>query len=460
MTRAALHPVTAPVRREAPAADAWLAHRRARLIWHSVLVTVLVGPSLIWMLRSEPQPLGHHLSVVTGLLALSAMVVVAVLPSRVRGLSRALGLETLLGLHRRLGMLAGALVALHLAVVVAADPARVWLLVPGVAPARGQAATIGTVAIGVLLVLATRGVRKGASHELWRWLHLSLAALVLGGSVLHVFWLNNLVTDAVMGPVLTVLGLLLLVVLGLRWGGRGLSESGEYRVHVVRPESETVSTLVLVRRGRHSGPWFRPGQFAWLRTERMSVEEHPFTIASSAEDGGRIEFTVRHTGDYVSRLRELQRGDPVWVDGPYGSFTPDAVPSTGLVLIAGGVGITPMMSMLRTAADRGDRRPYRLVVHARDRADLLFRSELEHLRTMLDLEVTEVLRTPSSDWGGATGPIDTALLAAVLTDLDTPRVRLDYFICGNPRLVGDVLDTLASLGVPDERVHTEQFAQV
>ncbi|MBP2364518.1 ferredoxin reductase family protein [Pseudonocardia parietis] len=458
MSRPAPHPVTAPVRRDdPPPTDAWLVHRRARLVWGSVLVAVLVGPSVIWMLRTGPQPLLHQMSVLTGLLALSAMVIVAVLPSRVRGLSGALGLETLLGLHRRLGLLAGALVALHLAFVVADQPERVGLLVPLAAPGRGQAATAATVAIGVLLALAVRGVRSG-THEVWRWVHLSLAALVVGASALHVFWLNNLVTDAVMGPVLTGLGLLLIAVLVLRWGAR--AGAGEFRVHVVRPESPTVSTLVLARRGRHAGPWFRPGQFAWLRLEQMSVEEHPFTIASSAADGGRVEFTVRHTGDFASRLRELQRGDPVWVDGPYGSFTPDAVPSTGLVLIAGGVGITPMMSMLRTAADRGDRRPYRLVVHARDRADLLFRAELAHLRTCLDLQVTEVLRRPAPNWGGATGPIDTALLAAVLTDLEEPARRLDYFICGRPQLVTDVLDTLGALGVPDDRVHTEQFAQV
>ncbi|MFP5068912.1 ferric reductase-like transmembrane domain-containing protein [Pseudonocardia nantongensis] len=468
MSRSGSHPVTAPIRTDAvdPAeSETWLAHRRARVFWGSVLVAVLVGPSLIWMLRAGPQPPLHHLSVLTGLLALSGMVVVAVLPSRVRALSRALGLETLLGLHRRLGVMAGVFVALHVACAVADDPSRVGLLVPMLAPGRGQAATLATIALGTLLVLALRGIRPGGTHEVWRWVHLSLAALVVGGAALHVLWLNNLVNDAVLGPVLGMLGLLVLVVLVLRWGMRGLvNDDGEFRVVVVRPESATVSTLVLERRGRHTGPWFAPGQFAWLRLERSAVEEHPFTIASSAADSGRVEFTVRHTGDFASRLRTLRRGWAVWVDGPYGSFTPDAVPSSGLVLIAGGVGITPMMSMLRTAADRGDRRPYRLVVHARDRADLLFRGELAHLRMCLDLQVTEVLRRPSRDWGGATGPIDTGLLAAVLTDLGStpgrPAPRLDYFICGRPQLVADVLDTLGSLGVPDDRVHTEQFAQV
>ena len=441
--------------------EAWEAHRRARQIWAGVLVTVLAGPALIWTLASGPQALWHELSEVTGLVALSALVVTATLPSRVRGLSRALGLETMLGLHRHLGVLTGAAVALHLACVVAADPSRIGLLVPLLAPARGQAATFGAVALGVLLLLALRRHRSSQPHEVWKWVHLVLAAAVVGGAALHVLWLGDMVADPLMGPVLAGLGLLLVSVLVLRWGLRGTFErEGRLRVHAVRRESPTVSTLVLAGRSRHSGAWFRPGQFAWLRLERYSVEEHPFTIASSAHRRGQVEFTVRHTGDFADRLRRLPRGATVWVDGPYGSFTPDTVPSTGLVLIAGGVGITPMMSMLRTAADRSDPRPYRLVVHARDRADLLFRAELAELRTRLDLEVTEVLRTPALGWDGVTGPIDTALLAAVLTDLDRPGRRLDYFVCGRPSLVTDVLDTLTALGVPDDQVHTEQFAHI
>lgn len=433
--------------------------RRAGAAWTAVLVAVLAGPALLWLLRSGPQPLWRQLSVVTGLLALSAMVVAATVPSRVRALSRSFGLETLLVLHRQLGVLAGSLVAAHLAAVVAADPARVALLDPLVAPARGIAATGASIALVVLLVLALRRARRG-SYEVWRWLHLCLAAVVLGASALHVLWLGHLVSDAVLGPVLAGLGVALLAVLVSRWLMRGLLDRrSEFRVLQVRAESPTVSTLVLARRARHAGEgtWFRPGQFAWLRLERNALEEHPFTIASSAQETGRTEFTLRHTGDFAASLRDLPPGAPVWVDGPHGAFTTDGVPGTGLVLIAGGVGITPMMSILRTAADRGDRRPYRLVVHARDGADLLFRAELSQLRTRLDLRVTEVLRRPGAGWDGATGPIDTGLLAATLTDLDDPDGCVDYFVCGNPRLVDDVLGTLAALGVPEDRVHTEQF---
>ncbi|MCF7552093.1 ferric reductase-like transmembrane domain-containing protein [Pseudonocardia sp. WMMC193] len=424
----------------------------ARGAWAAVLLVVLAGPAVAYLLTSPTTGLWKQLSSVTGLVALSALVCTACLPSRLRGLTRTFGIETVVGLHRQLGILCAVLIALHLAAVVAANPAQVALLLVPSAPARAQAAVGATVALALLVVLALERRRIRARYEVWRWMHLFLAVLVLGGSALHVLWLKQMVTDAVMAPILAGLGLLVVAVFVMRWWGRSVLErGGEFVVAQVRAENPTVTTVVLSPQLR-----FSPGQFAWMRLQRSAVEEHPFTIASSAHDPQHTEFTIRGNGDFAASVRELRPGDSVWVDGPYGSFTSDAVPTQGLVLIAAGVGITPMISMLRTAADRGDQRPHRLVYVARDAADLLFRQELAQLRHYLDLEVTEVLRRPSATWTGATGEIDVALLNTVLATVDaTPR--LDYFLCGPPSMVDDVLAALTSMGVPDDRIHTEQF---
>ncbi|GEL19516.1 ferredoxin reductase family protein [Pseudonocardia asaccharolytica] len=439
----------------------------ARAGWTAVLITALAGPALIWLVRSEPLSLWRQLSIVTGLVALSAMVCAAVLPSRLRSVTRVLGIENVIGVHRQLGMLTGLFVALHLACVVAADPAQVALLDVTTAPGRARAAVAGVVTLSVLLALALNRTWLGSRYELWRWLHLLFAAAALGASALHTLLLGHVLADPIVGPMLVALGCALLIVLGQRWVWRSwLDESSEFVVREVRPENRSVSTLVLEPRARHApsaGLHFAPGQFAWLRLHRAAVEEHPFTIASGAHDPTRAEFTIRHTGDFTATLGALRPGSPVWVDGPYGAFTSDPATSAGVVMIASGVGITPMMSMLRTAGQCGDPRPFRLVVLARDGGELLFRDELTVLHEELDLEVTEVLRRPPPDWTGATGPIDVGLLTAVLAGLghdDRDRNRLDYFICGSPSLLGDVLDALGALGVADERIHTEQFDMV
>jgi ferredoxin-NADP reductase len=146
----------------------------------------------------------------------------------------------------------------------------------------------------------------------------------------------------------------------------------------------------------------------------------------------------------------------VWVDGPHGAFSVDLKPSTGLVMIAGGVGITPMMSMLRTLAHRHDRRPHRLVVVAKTTDELLFREELSQLKERLDLTVMELLRQPPEGWTGATGAVDEELLTTLLPG-KFRRNQLDYFLCGPPALVNDVLTVLAGMDIPPPRIHTEQF---
>jgi ferredoxin-NADP reductase len=112
--------------------------------------------------------------------------------------------------------------------------------------------------------------------------------------------------------------------------------------------------------------------------------------------------------------------------------------------------------MVRAAADRRDPRPHRLVVVARNRDDVLFRDELGWLRNELDLEVTEVLRRPHPGWDGHTGEINVGLLTTVLGGEHEPA-QLDYFLCGPPGLIHDTLEALDALGVPEHRVHTEQF---
>ncbi|HEY6424747.1 MAG TPA: ferredoxin reductase family protein [Pseudonocardiaceae bacterium] len=437
-----------------------------RTLWATAFLAVLLAPGLLGLRTGDGSSLLSELSVGMGLLGVSVLVCAIVLPSRLRSLTRTFGIDGVLGMHRFVGLLFAVLVLAHIALVVAADPSNVTLLDVFHAPARARAATGATVAMGVLIGLAT--LRKQLQHryEVWRWVHLALTGAVLVLSALHIWWLNHLVRDAGMRAWFAVLAVGVLGVLGYRWLWRPVfGARSEYVVRTVRPESPTVSTLVLEpRRDRHHlgrrNLIFAPGQFAWLRLNpSIRAEEHPFTIASGAHPGECAEFTIRHTGDFTRALRALRPGSPVWLDGPHGAFGGSLRRSTGLVMIAGGVGITPMMSMLRTLAQRRDRRPHRLVVVARTAEDLLFRAELAQLKQRLNLTVVEMLRQPHPGWTGATGDIDERLLTGLLPG-EFRRNQLDYFLCGPPALVAAALAVLDELEVPLPRIHTEQFDMV
>lgn len=428
-----------------------------------LLAPVLLAPVLHGPGTSDASSLLSQLSVGMGLLATSLLVCAVVLPSRIRSLTRTLGIDGVLGIHRFVGLAVTMLVGLHIVLVLAAKPANVALFDVLHAPNRARAAIGATVALVALVTLTVLRRRLRQRYEVWRWMHLALAGSVLVLSALHIWWLNHLVRDTAMRALFIVLAVAALGVLGYRWLWLPIfGPCREYVVRELRPETSTVSTLVLEpRRDRRQRGYrtlaFAPGQFAWIRLNpSIGAQEHPFTIASSAHVGLWTEFTIRHTGDFTNELRQLRLGSPVWVDGPHGAFTLDLRRCTGLVMIAGGVGITPMMSMLRTLAHRRDRRPHRLVVVARTLDDLLFRAELSELQQRLDLTVIELLRAPPPSWTGASGAVDEELLTALLPGAFR-RNQLDYYLCGPPAMVTDVLTVLDGLDVPQPRIHTEQF---
>jgi predicted ferric reductase len=433
----------------------------AHTAWVTAFVALPLVPLVLLFGAGEQQEL--ELSVVLGMVAISAMVGTIVVTARLRSLTSGLGMEQLLVLHRYLGLVVLGLVLAHTAVVVLANPSRnIALLDLAHAKPGMRAATIATIALVLLALTALLRRRLPLPYRWWRIVHLVLAATAVAGSALHVFLQNHLLRDDGMRIWFAALTGSLILVLVLRWFLRPLMAGRPgFRVREVRRESGAVSTLVLTpfdRRGsRRDSMAFTPGQFAWLRLRRWGLlSDHPFTIASGAHSDGTLEFTVRHLGDYTRTLGRLSPGARVYLDGPHGSFSVDHTRATGLVLLAGGVGITPMMSMLRTLADRGDRRPHRLLVSGRSPEDILFTDELDELQARLHLTVVRTLTQPHRGWTGATGRIDAAMLANVLPG-SFRRDQLDYFLCGSGPFVNGVASTLDEIGIPRQRVHTEQF---
>jgi predicted ferric reductase len=209
----------------------------------------------------------------------------------------------------------------------------------------------------------------------------------------------------------------------------------------------------------HSGFRFRPGQFAWLTTwgSPFKITAHPFSFSSSAEvTDGSVAMSIRHLGDFTNKIHEVPVGRRVYVDGPYGAFV-TGNPADMHVLVAGGVGITPMISMIRTLADQRDKRPVTLLYGSKDWESITFREELEALKARLNLTVVHVLANPQADWTGERGFITAEVFKS---HLPAPYAEHEYFICGPGPMMDAIEKSLGELRVPLSRYHSERYSFV
>ncbi len=396
-------------------------------------------------------------SLTTGLIALSLLVVALVLPARMRSILSSFGIEWVLRNHRFVATLAVFLVILHVLLVLPGDPRGISIFDLRTAPRPVWAATTSTVALFFLVGLAARRHKRQSRYEGWRMMHVALAVIVLVAAGLHVWWLRHLAADPAMRAWFIALAVIALAVTVRRWVWLPLrARRRAYVVDGVRPTSGDAVTVVLRAHG-HDGLPFHAGQFAWLKigSSPFVFEEHPFTIASTAVYPQRMEFTIKALGDFSELLVGLRPGRRIYLDGPYGRFTVEGLKSDGFVFIAGGIGITPMLSILRTLADRGDVGVHHLLVAARTANDLHARAEIGMLRRKLRLAVTEIVAAPPPGWTGEIGRIDKALLDRRLPR--RTRHHHHYFICGPPAMVENVSLLLRRRGIPAQRIHTEQF---
>jgi predicted ferric reductase len=231
-----------------------------------------------------------------------------------------------------------------------------------------------------------------------------------------------------------------------------------YRVADVRKERGDTSTLVMQPDG-HAGFRFSPGQFGWLTIwgSLFAITAHPFSFSSSAAaTDGRVEMTIRNLGDFTSNIRKVAAGQRVYLDGPYGAFT-IGNPADMHVLIAGGIGVTPMMSMMCTLADRSDKRPVILLYGVQDWDSITFREELEALKARLNLTVVYVLSKPPAGWTGEQGFINAEMFKRLLPP---PYADHEYFICG-PNIMMDAIEkALGEMNVPISKYHSERYSFV
>ncbi len=200
---------------------------------------------------------------------------------------------------------------------------------------------------------------------------------------------------------------------------------------------------------------YEPGQFFFITIKIQGKNAiHHFSFSSSPTEKGYIEFTKRITPhEFSQALAAMQPGTWAHVGGPLGSFTLP-VQKDKLAFLSGGIGITPLRSMLRFIADTNTYRDIVLLYGNASYDEIIFREELDAIsRANPGLRVVHVLSNPPPDWHGKTGLISKDIVSETIPDFQ----ERTYYISGPPRMVVSLEEQLLALNIPPAQLRQDSF---
>ncbi|GIF46550.1 putative ferric reductase [Asanoa ferruginea] len=391
---------------------------------------------------------------IVGLVAGYTMLVQVVLMSRLRLLDRLAGEELMTRWHRDIG---GALIVAvlgHMALILVGYGAldgfnplvEAKVLISGTPDMLTAFLSAGILtAVGLFSI---RAVRNAMSYELWRWLHMS-TYLVLYLAFGHQFSLGQ----QLFRPGIVRTGWLAAyvgVVVVLAYGRviAPLIFNLRYALRVADVIAESPDTVSIYLTGRKldrlkvlGGQWFR---FRFL-SHGLWWQSHPFSV-SAAKNGRWLRLTIKVVGAYTRELRELDAGSRVWAIGPRGNFTAAQRTAARSLLIAGGIGITPIRAMLEELPPGAT-----LIYRASTPAEVVLQREIDWLARARDVDVWYVI-------GARTDPGPRQVMSPNgLRQLVPDLARRDVYLCGPPGFVEAAQKTVRKAGVPRSKIHLAAF---
>lgn len=390
---------------------------------------------------------------IAGLLAVYLVLIQFLLIGRTGWIERVFGLDKLSRLHHWLGF--------SLAVVLLAHPP---LLAIGYAARTGRSLfeqyasflawedvpkAMAAMALFMLVVASSLFiVWRKTRYETWYFIHLAayLAILLAFG---HQLAVGRSLQDKAFAAYWIVLHLFVLLNLAYYRFGRPLLNHFRHRLKVDRIVAETPDVVSVYLTGKAlTGFRFAGGQFAIWRflAKDFWTEAHPFSF-STAYDGKSLRITAKASGDFTRRLKDLKPGTTAVIDGPHGVFTHASAATGKRLYIAGGIGITPIRSMLEERPDLDAI----LLYGCKTESDIALRAELEALASR-DFKPHFILDN-HADWVGEKGIIDQEKIVRLAPDFK----GRDVYLCGPWPMMRSVIRTLDGLGFPRRQLHHEKF---
>jgi predicted ferric reductase len=439
-------PLTRPVVSPAVAARS--------VLWAAVLINV-VFVEVLFFTSDVPEKntlitIGRFFGLHVALIMIFQLILIARLPF----LDRRIGMDTLTSWHRWVGYTLFCTLLLHVSFIVTgfaqldgnAIPVQIVSLAGSWPVLLGMAAFV---IITVVAIVSARAARRRLSYEAWHAIHFLLYLVIVLALIHQLVEITTFTANSVSRA---YWWLLWAFALGSLLTGRVIlplirNARHQFRVAAVVPEADNVVSVHVT--GKHldrlparAGQfmlWRFPGHNRWWQV-------NPFSL-SAAPNGASLRLTAKAIGTTSAGLRDLPVGTRVFAEGPYGAFTQLQRTREATLLIAGGVGVTPIRSLLEELTG-----PVTVLYRVHSMADAVLLNEIQALAGMRGAQV-RVLPGRTGEGNPPNTPFEPANLVAMVPDI---RDR-DVFVCGPAPMTDAVLRSLRALGVPRAQVHAERF---
>ena len=363
-----------------------------------------------------------------------------------RFFDRYFGMDKIIKFQRKLALITAVFIIAHPLFFSISNKAILPYIIPDftVLPLA-----LGTISFYIFIIIMICSILyKRISYNAWQYIHI-LTYILFFFSLYHAL---NIGSGTGNFFVKSIFGILLIVVVAggiYRTYYKLKQRNNKFIVEGIKWETKDTFTLVLEPNYKFL---FKPGQFCFLRLNKDRLyARHPFTISSSPDEKN-LHFTIKTKGRFTWELMKLKKGEEVKVDGPFGIFTLDKAEDKDIVLIAGGIGITPFFSMIKSLAGSHSNRKIILFYCSKKAESMVFKKELDAIKEKW-LKKIYVLSDDECCFGLEKGRLNASIISKYAEDIN----KSVFFICGPEEMKKCIVKELVKSGVKKENILAEDF---
>ena len=381
-----------------------------------------------------------------GLIGFLFLSILIISGDTARFFDRFIGMDKIIKFQRKFALIITIFILFHPIFFILSNSSYAAYLIPYYASIP---LALGIIALYLYVIIMVSSILyKRISYQIWQYIHI-LTYILFFFSLYHAL---NIGSDAGNIFVKTIFGVLLIgIVTGGFYRGYYKIKHRKFKCYVkeIKWETPDVFTLRLKPNKKLN---FKPGQFCFLRINKDKLyARHPFTISSSPNED-TLDFTMKITGRFTKIASQLKKGEEVIVDGPFGAFTIEDN-KKDLVFIAGGVGITPFISMIKDRLHLDKKQNITLLYGAKTKESIIFRKELDKVnkKWFKKIYVLSKEEKSSEDW--KKGYINSELIKNNVDNLENSL----FYICGPEQMKDEMIKILKNIGIKKQNIKIESF---